>query len=221
MSSNIRQAGFSPSDGAFILSAFDTSIAHLAASGNTGQWGTQPFSEKEGFSQSVHDDIATSKRYTETKEGEALRIFIYEIKSNGEGVGLKRVDGEVEWLSVAAVSIRDDDFAAHLKKLPELQQILQAETKKGFIFIDVLISDHRIGSRRKGSGLALLNHVKDLAAKEGKPTIFMDCYRGGSGRLIQYYEEQGFKTACDFDYPRSDGGVWQGRLLRLDLDGVS
>lgn len=221
MSSNIRPAGISSADGDFILAAFDTSIAHLASTGNTGQWGTQPFSENEGFSHSVYDDIATSQRYSEIGEGESLRIFIYEIEANEKDAGFRRTDAGTEWLSVAAISIRDDDFAAHLKDLTQLQRILNPEVERGFLFVDVLISDHRIGPRRKGAGLALLNYVKELAVKEGKPTIFMDCYRGHNSRLIAYYEEQGFTTACDFDFPRSNGGTWPGRLLRLHMDGIS
>lgn len=211
----IRPATPSQNDAPFIAATFDSTLPHLAATGNVGQWGVQPFSQKEGFLQSVRDDIETSRRYCETGEGEALRMFVAEVEDDGDGV-----DGSGSGVvSVAAMTIRDNDFAAHLKDLPELKPILQQASTQDFIFIDVLISDYRTGPKRKGSGLALLNHVKALASKEGKRTIYMDCFRGGTGRLIEYYEQQGFRVVGDFEFQQANGSTWPGRVLRLDLDG--
>lgn len=216
---NIRPAGISPSDAAFITSAFDSTLPHLAATGNAGQWGTQPFSEKEVFRLSVFDDLTAAKKYRETGQGEKVRMFLAEVEDGNGDEGFRRVDERGKgMLSVATMTIRDDDFAAHLKDLPELQSTIESAAEEGsFIFIDVLVSDYRTGPRRKGAGLALLNYVKDLAHKEGKRTVFMDCYRGGTGRLIEYYEQQGFRRVGEFEYQQANGTMWPGRLLRLDL----
>ncbi|KAK1842026.1 acetyltransferase, partial [Colletotrichum chrysophilum] len=75
----IRDASTAEDDVAFIVAAFDSTLAPLTALGSGAMWGTTPFSQKDGFVEETIKDVRTSERYQATGEGEeALRIFVAE-----------------------------------------------------------------------------------------------------------------------------------------------
>nr|RBQ85298.1 hypothetical protein FVER53263_20459 [Fusarium verticillioides] len=207
------------------MAAFDSSLPFLTETGNAGQWGTIPFSQRDGFLKGTRDDIAQSETFRLSGQGERRRIFIAEIQettSCTDAVELhRRKDNHTckTFVSVGAAMILDDEFASHIRSVPLSEPVIAAAEKQGgFVFLDFLIADHRVPSeRRKGAGLALLEHVKAYAYKHGKLAIFLDCWTGGTDKLVRYYESAGFSPIQDFEYNKKNGDVWPGRLFRLDL----
>ncbi|KAF5618851.1 acyl n-acyltransferase [Fusarium tjaetaba] len=221
----IRDAGSGLRDAEFITAAFDSTLPFLNETGNTGQWGTVPFSKRDGFLQGTREDIKQSETFRLIGQGERRRIFIAEIEETHFGddaVNLhRRKDHETgrTFVSVGAAMILDDEFANHTRSVTVLKpHIAAAEERAGFVFLDFLITDHRVPSaQRKGAGLALLEHVKTYASEYGKRAIFLDCWTGGTDKLVRYYESAGFSPVQDFEYKKKNGDVWPGRLFRLDL----
>ncbi|KAF5570835.1 hypothetical protein FPHYL_927 [Fusarium phyllophilum] len=223
----IRDAGSTSEDAEFITAAFDSSLPFLSKSGNTGQWGTTPFSQRNGFLEGARDDIAHSEIFRLNGQGQRRRVFIAEIEethSGTEAVDLYRRKDDMgkTFVSVGAAMILDDEFASHIRSVPVLHpHIAAAEQHGGFVFLDFLVTDHRVPSeRRKGAGLALLKHVKAYANEHGKQAIFLDCWTGGTDKLVRYYESAGFSPVQDFEYHKKNGDVWPGRLFRLDLASI-
>jgi GNAT superfamily N-acetyltransferase len=189
----VRDAGLSPNDTDFLVAAFDSTIPQIVSLGNTGQWGTQPFSKKDGFLEATADDIVKSESFKETGQGERVRIMVAEVQDFAnpgakDGLFRRSDDNGRTWLAVGAITIRDEQFASHLLNIKDQQPLISEVIEAGrFVFIDVIISDHRVGSRRKGVGEALLRAAEDYARDNGKTAIYLDCYTGeGSGKLLQY-----------------------------------
>ncbi|KAI1057516.1 hypothetical protein LB505_010422 [Fusarium chuoi] len=221
----IRDAESIHEDAVFITAAFDSSLPFLNETGNTGQWGTVPFSQRNGFLEGTQNDIEQSEIFRLSGQGERRRVFIAEIEethSGSDSVDLhRRKDDHTDktFVSVGAAMILDDEFASHIRSVAALEpHIAAAEKGRGFVFLDFLVTDHRVPSaKRKGVGLALLERVKTYAYEHGKQAIFLDCWTGGTDKLLRYYETAGFSAVVDFEYNKKNGDVWPGRLFRLDL----
>ena len=41
----------------------------------------------------------------------------------------------------------------------------------------------------------------------------VDCFAGGDGALVRYYEKQGFTRDVEFAVPRVNGSDWPGQVL--------
>ncbi|KAG5806373.1 hypothetical protein H9Q74_009090 [Fusarium xylarioides] len=192
----IRDAGSTSEDAEFITAAFDSSLPFLTETGNTGQWGTIPFSQRNGFLEGTQDDIAQSEIFRLNGQGQRRRIFIAEFEethSSNDVVELhRRKDDHTgkTFVSVGAAMILDDEFASHTCSVAVLKpHIAAAEKRGGFVFLDFLIADHRVPSTmRKGAGLALLEHVKAYAYEHKKLAIFLDCWTGGTDKLVRYVQ---------------------------------
>ncbi|KAF5597731.1 acyl n-acyltransferase [Fusarium subglutinans] len=221
----IRDAGSASEDADFITAAFDSSLPFLSETGNTGQWGTIPFSQRDGFLEGTRDDITQSEIFRLSSQGQRRRVFIAEIEETPSSENVvdlyRRKDDQTgqTFVSVGAAMILDDEFASHIRSVPVLEPYIPtAEKRGGFVFLDFLIADHRVPSaQRKGAGLALLEHVKAYACQHEKLAIFLDCWTGGTDKLVAYYESAGFSPVADFEYHKRNGDVWPGRLFRLDL----
>ena len=81
------------------------------------------------------------------------------------------------------------------------------------LYITFLITDR--ASAGKGIGTLLLEQARTLARETGVSLLRVDCYAGGGGRLVRYYESQGFERREAFEV---EG--WPGQVLvqRLDRD---
>lgn len=188
---SIHSAGLTPTDVDFIVAAMDSCLPVLAKNGNVGQWGTTPFSKQDGFLEATRHDVAQAERFRLTGQGERLRIFMARVMENeSETKGdlhhiTDLTEHEVALLTVGAVVIRDDEFAKHvIASKPLAPYVAAAKAAGGFVFIDLLIADHRVDpAKRKGSGRALIEHVKEYAREHGKRTVLVDCWAGGNGRL--------------------------------------
>ncbi len=78
------------------------------------------------------------------------------------------------------------------------------------LYIRLLVTDR--AARGGGIGTELLEHARKLARELGVELLRVDCFGGGDGALIRYYEKQGFTRAEPFGVQVSDS-EWPGQLL--------
>ncbi len=172
MTFHIRPATVEDAD--FIIGAFDSVIPVLIAAGNVGQWGTELFSDKDGFLDSTRDDLAQSEHFRATGQGERVRILVAEAHESR--------------VPVAFVTVREGHFSQHVSSLGALKAYVdEAEALPGgYSYIDVLIADQRVQqSQRRGAGAALVEHVKQHTRAIGARDVYVDCWSGGDGKLVQ------------------------------------
>ncbi|ATY65670.1 Acyl-N-acyltransferase [Cordyceps militaris] len=192
-------------DANFIIEAFDSVIPVLIAAGNVGQWGTELFSEKGGFLDSTRDDLTQSEHFRLTSQGERIRSFVAEDASQ---------------TPIAFITIREGQFSQHVSSLSALSPYVdEAESLPGgFSYVDVLIADQRVQKiQRKGAGVALIEHVKQHTKEMGARDVYVDCWSGGDGKLVQYYHNIGFESVAPLEVKKKDGTIWVGLLMRMRL----
>jgi GNAT superfamily N-acetyltransferase len=82
------------------------------------------------------------------------------------------------------------------------------------LYVVMLVA--RRGEAARGAGSVLLALAADLARERGITMQRVDCYAGGDGGLVRYYESQGFTRAETFTV-----GDWPGQVLwrRVDPTG--
>jgi GNAT superfamily N-acetyltransferase len=73
-------------------------------------------------------------------------------------------------------------------------------------YVHWLAADSRFAGR--GVGAALLAHAAEKTRRQGIGLLRVDCYAGGDGRLVTYYEQQGFTRTETYE---SNG--WRGQVL--------
>ena len=78
------------------------------------------------------------------------------------------------------------------------------------LYVRLLVTDRE--SKGSGIGTELLEHARSLARGRGVDLLRVDCFAGGDGALIRYYEKQGFARAEMFGVPVSDS-EWPGQVL--------
>lgn len=72
-----------------------------------------------------------------------------------------------------------------------------------------------IGSRRpegKGVGRFLLGFADDEANRLGVPLLRVDCYGGGQGDLVRFYESAGYERTETFKVKEWPGQILERRL---------
>ncbi|WP_425427127.1 GNAT family N-acetyltransferase [Actinophytocola xinjiangensis] len=74
------------------------------------------------------------------------------------------------------------------------------------LYVMLLLTSRRHAGR--GIGADLLSHARSLAAERGIGLVRLDCFAGGDGSLIGYYERQGFTRAQEFTVRG-----WPGQVL--------
>jgi GNAT superfamily N-acetyltransferase len=96
------------------------------------------------------------------------------------------------------------------EKMPYVPAISEPE-----LYVRLLVSDRQWAGQKIGK--RLLEHARDLANGAGASLLRVDCYAGGDGRLVQYYESQGFKRSERLDLE----GDWPCQVLaqRLRVKG--
>ncbi|KZL86096.1 kinesin motor domain-containing protein [Colletotrichum incanum] len=228
----LREGGVLPYDDTFIVEAFDSTISYLEAIGSGQMWGSQPFSEKEGFVEETAKDVRTSEKYRTTGEGDALRVFLAEVvvepsakpppnsATKPPGPRYWTADDGTCMISVGAVFIRENWLPGHIKSQFQVDAIrTELKGNEGFVYLDVLVTDFRTGHHRKGAGEALVRQAKDYGLKKGMKTLYVDAWAGNGMKLVEFYEKQGFSVVSDFEMKRANGTVWPGTLLRVGLEG--
>ena len=78
------------------------------------------------------------------------------------------------------------------------------------LYVQGLVIDQRFAGH--GVGGALLEHAVVEAVRLGVGLLRVDCYAGDDGRLVRYYEGQGFTRAEPFRV-----GVWPGQVLQRQV----
>ncbi|MFE0518577.1 GNAT family N-acetyltransferase [Streptomyces sp. NPDC058954] len=78
-------------------------------------------------------------------------------------------------------------------------------------YIHWLASDRRF--RGHGVGSALLEHAAEVTRGAGVGLLRVDCYAGGDGRLVRYYEDNGFARTETY----LGAGDWPGQVLERRL----
>ncbi|WP_328296874.1 GNAT family N-acetyltransferase [Streptomyces sp. NBC_00435] len=73
-------------------------------------------------------------------------------------------------------------------------------------YVRLLISDRRHAGL--GIGAALLAHATEETRRAGVSLLRVDCWAGGGGELVAYYERNGFAPATRFL-----SGAWPGQVL--------
>jgi GNAT superfamily N-acetyltransferase len=74
------------------------------------------------------------------------------------------------------------------------------------LYVRLLLTSRRYAGREVGA--RLLAHARTLAVEKGVGLVRVDCYRGGDGSLVRYYERNGFVRTSEFTV-----GDWPGQIL--------
>ncbi|KAI6084813.1 acetyltransferase [Hypoxylon rubiginosum] len=221
---HIREVCHNPTDGDFIVAAFDSALPHLASVGSGDQWGSTPFSERAEKRQRMYDCIPLSEASRLNQEGsERGRLFIAEAeahdRSDLQGLSFRIGDRGNRFLSVGAAFVREKWWPGYVRTHDSTKSICENADAGGmFCYLEVLISDFRTGTARKGAGAALLQRARAYSVSRGAKALFLDCWAGNSGSLVQFYTGQGFVQVADFSTERPDSDAWPGSLLKLELE---
>jgi GNAT superfamily N-acetyltransferase len=78
------------------------------------------------------------------------------------------------------------------------------------LYVNLLLTSRRYAGR--GIGARLLDHARSQAVAKGVALVRVDCYRGGDGSLVRYYERNGFVRTQEFMV-----GEWPGQILEHRL----
>jgi GNAT superfamily N-acetyltransferase len=78
------------------------------------------------------------------------------------------------------------------------------------LYVRLLVTDRE--TKGSGVGSALLVLARSLAKEQGVGLLRLDCFAGGDGALVRYYERQGFTRAETFT-ERAGASEWQGQIL--------
>ncbi|WP_030892897.1 GNAT family N-acetyltransferase [Streptomyces sp. NRRL S-1868] len=73
-------------------------------------------------------------------------------------------------------------------------------------YVRLLVSDRRQAGR--GIGAVLLDHAVEETRRAGVALLRVDCWAGGGGELVAFYERNGFVRAGEFLV-----GEWPGQVL--------
>ncbi|GGS04490.1 GCN5 family N-acetyltransferase [Streptomyces aureoverticillatus] len=79
-------------------------------------------------------------------------------------------------------------------------------------YVHYLATDPRFAGR--GVGRALLAHAAAETRRQGISLLRVDCYAGNEGKLVAYYESNGFVRAETFT---EKNGTWPGQVLEMRL----
>ncbi|ETS74850.1 hypothetical protein PFICI_13334 [Pestalotiopsis fici W106-1] len=208
---HFREDFESPRDSDWILAAFDGALPHMAAKGSGQQWGSRPFSERDGARDRVAGWLTMSETSRRRRDGdgevkkdqdggggggEEGRLFIAEVElpadadtdadtAQGWRVRTDETSGK-RFLSVAAGGVRTGWWPTYFQDFEQTKQLIkEADAEGGVMYLEVLISDFRTGSHRKGAGGALVAKIKEYALSQGAKTMYLDCFAGNGGLLVK------------------------------------
>ncbi|KAK3945543.1 GNAT family acetyltransferase [Diplogelasinospora grovesii] len=195
------------SDVPSLLGLMDIATAWLAAQGRAGQWGdgstphagdparVRQATEMAGVcwvlttTDSTPDPMPTTPTSTQVTTEEGK-----------EGKELK----EKETI-IGAVAVADSPW-------PYIQPAPEPERYVRFLITHRAWKGHGLGSM-------LMDKVRQLARDDGVELVRVDCYAGDDGKLVRWYESQGFEKQEAF---MGKGGTWPGMVLsmRIPKEGI-
>lgn len=179
-----------------VLRLVDLAIEWLVSHGRSSQWGTEPRSK----------DPQRIKQCTEFAESGGTWVAVTNIDPGnpvprgleGEAGSGEAVAKEVERI-IGVVTVGDAMSYVAPATEPEL-------------YVKFLLTDRTWSGA--GLGTTLLDKARELARKDNIGLLRVDCFAGNDGKLVKYYESQGFVKTESFEL---DG--WQGQVLAQRLDG--
>ncbi|KAJ5923340.1 hypothetical protein N7454_008585 [Penicillium verhagenii] len=178
-----------------VLALLDAAVEWLVSRDRAGQWGTTPFSKNPKREEQVREFVTAGHGLWLAVEAPNDTSIVGDTQLSqvmkGEGLGV----------IVGALAIGE--------RSPYVPPVSEPE-----LYVRLLVTDRRCAG--KNIGKRLLNHAYALAKKEGVSLLRVDCYAGGDGKLIQYYESQGFNRVEILN----GEGDWPCQVLaqRLVLD---
>lgn len=101
---------------------------------------------------------------------------------------------EVEGSRVGALILSEE-------AMPYIEPATERELYVQLLLTDPALRGHQVGAR-------LLDHAKCEARRRGVALLRVDCFAGGDGKLVRYYESQGFTPIARFEVKG-----WPGQLL--------
>jgi GNAT superfamily N-acetyltransferase len=82
------------------------------------------------------------------------------------------------------------------------------------LYVNFLVTAREAAGR--GVGARLLRHAEQLARRQGRTLLRVDCYGGDDRALVRYYERQGFVATGAFEVHLPDRR-WPGQVLQRRL----
>ncbi|MFI6266441.1 GNAT family N-acetyltransferase [Micromonospora sp. NPDC051006] len=83
------------------------------------------------------------------------------------------------------------------------------------LYVNLLVTDRAYTGQAIGG--RLLAHAAELARDRGVGLLRVDCYAGGDGALVRWYERQGFTRTDPFTVRRPGREPWPGQVLARRL----
>ncbi|CAG9937905.1 unnamed protein product [Clonostachys rosea f. rosea IK726] len=170
----------------------DLAVEWLVRQGITKQWGTQQPSE-------IPDRI---KQFTSFAESGGLWVAVDKFsgaESSNAAKDVSGVNGSSSRPGGVVGAIAVGDATPYVKPAEEPELYI-----KGFL------TDRSWAGR--GIGAMLLAKARQLARDAGVSVLRVDCYRGDDGKLVKYYESQGFVKMEEFQVHDWPGQVLMQRL---------
>ncbi|KAJ5494355.1 hypothetical protein N7463_010442 [Penicillium fimorum] len=178
-----------------VLDMLDAAVRWLVSQGRVGQWGTSPFSENPRRAEQL-------KEFATTGHGIWIAVKVTdgtpmdENKSTNSLPETMNREAPRSILGVLAIG----------EKMPYVPAVPEPE-----LYVRLLVTDRRCAG--KGVGKRLLDHAREVANSIGVSLLRVDCYAGDDGKLVQYYESQGFKRVESLNL---EGG-WPCQVLSQHL----
>jgi GNAT superfamily N-acetyltransferase len=134
------------------------------------------------------DQWGTQPHSTNPSRVEQIAAF-----AEANGLRIAETDGR----PVGALSVGD--------AMPYIPSVDEPE-----LYVQLLVTERAAAGR--GIGAALLDHARSAARERGVRLLRVDCFAGGDGALVRYYERQGFTRSDSFSVT-TDNGPWPGQVL--------
>jgi GNAT superfamily N-acetyltransferase len=131
---------------------------------------------------------------TEPWSGNPRRTERARLFAESAGLHIAEIDGEA-----AGAIILDDAPPTHVPSVDEPE-----------IYVGLLITSRAFTGR--GAGGRLIGFALEEASRRGISLVRVDCWAGGDGALVRYYESQGFKPTVRFDVKGWIGQVFEQRV---------
>ncbi|KAJ5795162.1 Acyl-CoA N-acyltransferase [Penicillium paradoxum] len=178
-----------------VLHLLDTAAKWLVSHGRAGQWGEASFSENPRRIEQIKE-FATG----------GLGLWLAVKVSDGTTADpnqpttslLTTTSGGAPGTILGALAVGD--------RMPYVTPVSEPEA-----YVKLVITDRQWAGN--GVGKRLLEHARDLANEAGASLLRLDCYAGGDGKLVQYYESQGFERSETLDVE----GKWPCQVLAQRL----
>lgn len=182
-----------------VVHLLDTAVKWLVSRGGIGQWGAAPFSENPQRAEQLREFATTGLGlWLAIKVADDTAVLGQNRLSD---INPQTMNGEPPGVIIGALALGE--------RMPYVAPVSEPE-----LYVRLLVTDRRWAGNQLGK--RLLEHARDLANQAGVSLLRVDCYAGGDGKLVQYYESQGFKR---FERLNLEGD-WPCQVLAQRLDKV-